>query len=297
MPNIPLNLCKGKPMNHGIYNPALPPVQIHGHRGARGLYPENTITAFTEALRLGVDALEMDVVISADGQVVVSHEAWMNPVFCTAPGGFRVTGDREKHNLYKMNYAEIARYDCGSLGNPEYPLQKTLPERKPLLSEVIAEMQLLIKKLQRPPVLYNIEIKTESPVGMFNPGPVEFVELVHREVKKAQLFQQVHLQSFDIAVLKEIKQRNIPVSLGLLVEEDVPLLQQLQNLGFLPDAYSPDFALVNRSLVKAVHNLGLRFIPWTVNEPGDLERMLTLGVDGIITDYPDRALPLSHKKQ
>src|SRR6218665_561037 len=87
---------------------------IHGHRGCRGLYPENTITAFIEAAKLGVDALEMDVVISGDGEVVVSHEAWMNPLFCTQPNGAPVENDPAKYNLYRMSYNRIRQYDCRS---------------------------------------------------------------------------------------------------------------------------------------------------------------------------------------
>ena len=155
-------------------------INIHGHRGARGLFPENTVAAFIEAVKMGVDTLELDVVISADNKVVVSHEPWMNELFCTKPDGTPVEKNAgQKYNLHKMTYAEIKSFDCGKRTNPGFPQQKAIPSYKPLLREVIEEVETFTKENKLPPVKYNIEIKSEQKDdGIFNPLPEIFVNLV-----------------------------------------------------------------------------------------------------------------------
>jgi len=164
-------------------------IEIHGHRGARGLFPENTITAFIEAVKLGVDYLEMDIVISKDNKVVVSHEAWMNSDFCTGPDGKEIEkSSQENYNLYKMNYSEIVRYDCGKRGNKEFPTQQSIPEHKPLLWEVVTKVDAFTNANNLPPVNFNIEIKSEMPdYNIFNPKPEIFVSLVLLELKKLHI--------------------------------------------------------------------------------------------------------------
>jgi glycerophosphoryl diester phosphodiesterase len=273
-------------------------IEIHGHRGARGYYPENTITSFIEAIKFGVDAIELDVVISKDLQVVVSHEAWMNDVFCTGPDGTEVEkNSQEKYNLYKMNYAEIAKYDCGKRGNPEFPLQEAEAERKPLLNEVITKTDSYSKENKLLPVKYNIEIKTEEGErdGVFNPGPKKFVELVLKEIKKYNIADRTNLQSFDIRVMNEIKKQEPKIRTALLVENTNGLEANMKKLDFIPDTYSPEFILVDEDLVQKVHEKNMKLIPWTVNEVKDMRKLIAMGVDGIITDYPDRAIDLIRK--
>jgi len=272
-------------------------IDIQGHRGARGLYPENTITSFIEAVNLGVNTLEMDVVISKDLQVVVSHEPWMNEIFCTRPDGKEVEANsKEKYNLYKMTYAEIATYDCGIRGNIEFPLQEAVSERKPLLSEVIEKVEAYISENGLPPVKYNIEIKSEEGGdGIFNPAPKKFVELVYAEVKKQNIIYRINLQSFDVRILQEIKKIDTSISISLLVENEDGFEINMKRLGFVPTTYSPDFNLVTEELVKSVRDKKMKLIPWTVNETKDMKRMIAMGVDGIITDYPDRAIDVVRK--
>ncbi|MGZ4091157.1 MAG: glycerophosphodiester phosphodiesterase family protein, partial [Bacteroidia bacterium] len=173
-------------------------IEIHGHRGARGLWPENTITGFIEAVKSGVDYLEMDVIISGDKKVVVSHEPWMNPDFCTDPAGKEIENSGEQLNLYKMSYAEIIRYDCGKKGNKEFPLQKAVPEYKPLLWEVVTKVDAFSKANHLPPVNYNIEIKSEIQHDeIYNPMPGIFVDLVYEEIKKLHIEARIILQSLD----------------------------------------------------------------------------------------------------
>ncbi|MES2678936.1 MAG: glycerophosphodiester phosphodiesterase family protein [Bacteroidota bacterium] len=268
-------------------------ITIQGHRGARGLFPENTLVAFLEAVKLGVGTLELDIVISADKQVVVSHEAWMNEDFCSGPDGKAIAaGSGKNFNLFKMTYAEIRQYDCGRRGNPEFPRQKKIPASKPLFTEVIAEVDRLTKNNQLPPVFFNIEIKTEAVEGLFNPDPGTFVDLVYTEVNRLQLRNRVSLQSFDLKILQQIKKRDSGIKTGLLTETAEPLSVHLEKLGFIPDVFSPEFSLVDQRLVEQAHQKNMPLITWTVNEAEDMKRLLSYGVDGIITDYPDVALAL-----
>jgi len=267
-------------------------IDIQGHRGARGLFPENTITSFIEAIKLGVDTLEMDVVISKDLQVVVSHEAWMNDMFCTRPDGKEVEANsKEKYNLYKMTYAEIAKYDCGIRGNKEFPLQKKLAEHKPLLSEVIRKVEAFTHENKLYSIKYNIEIKSEEGEdNLFNPEPKTFVELVYNEIEKHEIIDRTNLQSFDVGILQEIKKKDVTIQMALLVENEDGLEVNLKRLGFIPNTYSPDFYLVNDALVKQVHERNMKLTSWTVNEITDIKKIIALGVDGIISDYPDRVV-------
>ena len=153
---------------------------LQGHRGCRGLMPENTVPAFLKALDLGVTTLEMDVVISKDGQVVVSHDPYFNAAFSIAPDGKQVDKKEQKNLvLYQMNYADIKQYDVGSNGNPAYPEQQKLKAYKPLLSEVIEQAEAYRKARNLPSFSYNIEIKSEaSEYSKSQPEPAIFCDLV-----------------------------------------------------------------------------------------------------------------------
>ena len=269
-------------------------IEIQGHRGARGLFPENTITSFIEAVKMGVDTLEMDVVISTDLQVVVSHEAWMNEDFCLQPNGNAIEkNSREKYNLFKMNYAEIVKFDCGRNGNLHFPSQKAVSEHKPLLSEVFTRVENYLKENNLPKIKYNIEIKSDPyEDGLFNPDPKTFVTLLNIELKKTNFIERIIVQSFDFRVLKELRKTDPTIIISLLVENNDALQTNLNRLGFTPQIYAPDFILVNEILISELKKLCIKIIPWTVNEISDMEKLISLGVDGIITDFPDRAFKL-----
>ncbi len=274
--------------------PNIKAIDIQGHRGARGLYPENTITAFIEAIKLGVDTLELDVVISGDSQIVVSHEPWMNELFCTNPNGEEIEkNSEEKYNLYKMPYKEIVAFDCGKKKNPEFPFQKNVAEHKPLLSEVIRTTDNYTRSMNLPPIKFNIELKTEpGKDGIFNPEPETFVKLVYEEVQKLNIVHRSILQSFDIRILQQIRKKDKTIPISLLVEKNESLERNLEQLGFLPTIYGPEFTLVTEEMVQKLRKLNIKLIPWTVNEISDMKKLIALGVDGLITDYPDRAVAL-----
>lgn len=269
-----------------------PKFDLQGHRGARGLRPENSIPAFLFALDSGVTTLELDVVISKDKQVVVSHEPWMSAAICLQPDGAAITqGDDQKlFNMYQMNYTDIREFDCGSLGNERFPEQVKMRVSKPLLQDVIIAVEEHIKSYTQYEVDYNIEIKS-SPDGdkKFHPGVEEFSDLVYEVIDKYLPLERIVIQSFDFRVLKYWQKKYPGIRLAALVENNKSVETNLKNLGFTPAIYSPYYQLLKKEDVDYLHKRKIRVIPWTVNEENEMLSMRGLGVDGIITDYPDRA--------
>ncbi len=266
-------------------------LDIQGHRGCRGLMPENTIPAFIKAVSLGVTTLELDVVISKDGQVVVSHDLYLNPAICLSPDGKKIA---QKHDyaLYQMDYVQIAHCDCGSRQHPDFPKQATQKVPKPLLSQVIDTVEAYLKANNLPPIHYNIETKL-SPEGdgTLHPKPADFVDLLMAVLEDKNILPQANIQSFDVRTLQYAHQQYPQIPLALLVE-DQSATKNLQTLGFTPDIYSPYYKLVNPKLMAYARHQGMKVIPWTVNQPEDIQKMLSLRVDGIISDYPDRVINL-----
>lgn len=263
---------------------------IQGHRGCRGLMPENSIAGFLKALDLGVTTLELDVVISRDSQVLVSHEPWLSSIICKSPTGEDIpVGSERAWNLYQMNYEEIKNCDCGQRRNPRFPDQTLTFSYKPLLSDVFESVEAYLLEKNIPPVSYNIETKSEpSRDEIFHPRPEEFTKLVLEVIEENGLENRVMIQSFDPRTLQFAKRLAPDIRLVLLVEGEESPEARLEELGFVPDIYSPEYVLVTDSLRAWTSEKGMKLIPWTVNEPVDMKRMIGIGVDGIITDFPDR---------
>jgi glycerophosphoryl diester phosphodiesterase len=267
---------------------------LQGHRGCRGLLPENSIPAFIKAVELGVTTLELDVVITRDKKVVVSHEPWMSEVICLQPDGQPVPpNSMQQFNIYQMAYDTVKMYDCGSRFHPRFTQQMRQPVYKPLLSEVIDTVESFIRINHLPAVLYNIETKCQ-PLGdnVFHPEPAAFVDLVYEVLKEKNVLSKVSIQSFDVRTLQVMQKKDSAVPLVLLVENPLGLDANLEKLGFIPSVFSPFYLLVTPELVKAVHEKGMKIIPWTVNDQRDIGIILDMGVDGLITDYPDIAKSL-----
>lgn len=279
----------------------LPKFDVQGHRGARGLKPENTVPAFLTALDYGVTTLELDVVITKDKQVVVSHEPWMNFAVCTAPDGQSIKEkDEKKFNIYELTYEQVKQFDCGSIGNPRFPEQEKIKIFKPLLSDVIVAAENHIKSFTKYEVDYNIEIKSEKELdGTFQPSPEEFSDLVYSLIDQYLPLSRVVIQSFDFRVLKYWHTKYPDVRLAALVENEKGAEENLKDLGFTPSIYSPYFKLLTKGIVKDLRAKvvtsnekklqKMRVIPWTVNEESDMLAIKGMGVDGFITDYPNRA--------
>ena len=264
---------------------------FQGHRGARGLMPENSIQGFIEAMQYeGLTTLEMDVVVTADHQVLVSHEPWFNPVICRERTGAELTEkDVARRPIYRMTYIEIQKYDCGGKGHPDFPNQKKRVTAKPSLEQVfnITKQRILPGAARKAP-RYNIEAKCKPEWDdSLTPPPAVFAEILAEEIFKAGLQNQVTVQSFDPRFLVEFRKIAPAVPVALLVEDDRPLDEHLKTLGFVPNVYSPDHRLVNPELVKKCREKKMKIIPWTVNSVAEANRLIRMGVDGLISDYPN----------
>lgn len=262
-----------------------------GHRGCRGLMPENTIPAMINAIDLGVTTLELDVVITKDKKVILSHEPWFGREITTKPDGTYM-GEKEerRYNIYWMTYEETQTFDVGMKPHPRFPKQQKMKATKPLLSAVIDSVNKAMMTRRRPPLYYNIETKSNPEGdGVFHPKPDEFVELLMGVIKEKGIEDHVIIQSFDFRTLQYLHVKYPAIKTAMLVEDfdKKPLEEQIMKLGFTASIYSPHFSLVNEALIKQCHAKGMKLIPWTVNDKAKIAELKKMGVDGIITDYPD----------
>lgn len=262
-----------------------------GHRGCRGLLPENTIPAMINAIGMGVTTLEMDVVITKDKKVILSHEQWFGQEITTKPdGSFMKELEERKFNIYWMTYEQTKTFDVGMKPHPRFPQQQKMKVTKPLLSEVIDSVKEYMMMARRPMPFYNIETKTNPEFdGVFHPKPEEFVELLMAVIKEKQIEEQVIIQSFDFRTLQYLHQNYPHIKTAMLIEDfdKRTLDEQIKALGFVPTIYSPAFVHVNEKLVKSCHSQHMKIIPWTVNTKEKIAELKAMGVDGIISDYPN----------
>ena len=262
-----------------------------GHRGCRGLMPENTVPAMLKALELGVTTLEMDAHITRDAQVIISHDPFFNHDITTKPDGGYLTEKEEKNYvLYKMDYAETQQYDVGLKPYPRFPRQQKLAVHKPLLADLIDSTEQYCKTHNRALPFYNIETKSQPATdNTYHPAPEEFVKLLMQVIHSKKIDARVIIQSFDPRTLQIIHQKYTGIKTALLIEgfDKRTLNEQLDQLGFIPSIYSPEYSLVNDELLKQCHLRHIKVIPWTVNDKRTIERLKEMGADGVITDYPD----------
>jgi glycerophosphoryl diester phosphodiesterase len=259
-----------------------------GHRGTRGLYPENTTQGMIEALKYqDISTLELDVVISKDGEVVVSHEPWMNPDICVTASGDEV--EAKVDNFYKMTYEKIKSYDCGSKYYPDYPRQQKVVEHKPRLLDLINTVDQEVAGFRALPN-YFIEIKStkKQEKDGYQPSVAEFMEKVIAVLEKSSLTpERTYIISLDWRTLQYIHKKRPTwktVALGTL-----PLSAKgvIKRLGFTPTVYAPFYPIFPKIVINSFHKKGIKIIPWTVNKTKDMQKLVDRGVDGIITDYPD----------
>jgi glycerophosphoryl diester phosphodiesterase len=276
-----------------ISGDTMPDIQFdtQGHRGCRGLMPENTIPAMINALDLGVTTLEMDAVITKDNKVVMSHEPFFNHEITSKPDGSYVTEPEEKSlNIFLMTYDEVKKYDVGIKPHPRFPKQKKMNVVKPLLSDLLDSVQNYVASHKRPLPYFNIETKTTPATdNVYHPEPAKFVETLMSVIKEKRIQERVIIQSFDLRTLQYLHDKYPSVKTAMLIEDydKRGLKDQLKALGFLPTIYSPEYSLVTEDLVKSCHGQKIKVIPWTVNDKVTMDKLKALGVDGIISDYPD----------
>jgi len=285
---------------------------LEAHRGGRGLRPENTLAAFSFALATGVTTLEMDLAVTQDGVLVISHDPHLNPDLVRAPDGAWLAGKGPP--IDTLTLAELKRYDIGRL-NPQSAYARQFPEQRgedgerfPTLAEVFA----LVKAHSRP-VRFNLETKITPGSSGDTVDPVTFARMTVDAIRKAGLAGDAMIQSFDWRTLIAAKKLAPDIETVCLTietagndtvqrsaESPSPWLAGLSPRyydGSLPrtvDAagcgtWSPFWRNVTAANVAESHALGLRVLPWTVNDPWDMARLIDMKVDGVITDYPDRA--------
>jgi len=303
------------------------PFDLQGHRGARGLRPENTIEAFAHAVSIGVTTLELDTAVTRDGVVVVSHDSELNPDITRDPSGQWLT--KTGPAIHSLTFAELQGYDVGRT-RPGSVYARRFPEQVARDGERIprlADLFSLVERSGNAEVRFNIETKLDPRTPDVTPKPQDFAEAVVAEIFRAGMEERSTIQSFDWSTLKVVKRiaagietvclttqqgsdDNIGAGrpgpsawLGGLDAHDfggsVPKLVKAAGAGI----WSPDLADLSPAAVAESHELGLVVIPWTANDPEDMARLIDMGVDGLISDRPDvlrrilfergRALPVA----
>jgi glycerophosphoryl diester phosphodiesterase len=286
---------------------------LQGHRGARGLLPENTLPAFERALRIGVTTLEMDAAVTADGVVVVSHDPVLNPDMVRGPDGQWIT---EPLVIRNLTHAQLQAYDVGRL-RPGSNYARTFSHQEPVdgtRMPTLASVFDLVKRLGADQVQFDIETKIDlrNPANTLEPEP--FVQALLKVIREAGVEDRVMIQSFDWRTLQVVKTAAPKIRTVYLTTQtsrgsnlDSPVATAgftLARHGSVPamvkaaggHVWSPNFPALTADLVKQGQALGLKVIPWTVNDEADIERVLSFGVDGIISDYPDRVRAVMQRR-
>lgn len=300
---------------------AIPSIfDFEAHRGGRDARPENTLVSFAYAMELGVTTLEMDMQMTKDGQLVISHNPFMNPTLAKGPDGKYVPAG--KYDIRTMTLAEVKQFDVGTM-NPaagEYyeghgKTQISVPGTKmPTLEEVFE----LANAYGNTKVMFNIETKSYAdknfPEAKNNPDPAVFVKKFYEVVKKYNMQDRVMLQSFDWRTLKEMRKLDPKITLVALTCEQPSWGRDSQcrqpgEKGASPwmagldiddfkgdyvkaakaigaDVVSPYWEELSHELVAEAHDLGMKVVPWTVNNPAKMNMLLDMGVDGMISDKP-----------
>lgn len=261
------------------------------HRGGRGLMPENTIPAMLKAVDLGVNTLEMDIVFTKDNIALVSHEPFFNHEITTKPDGKYIDeADERNFNIYNMSFAETQGYDVGMKPHPKFPQQQKIKVTKPALAALIDSVENYTSKNKLPAMQYNIETKTMPATdNIFHPAPGAFVDMLMKVIREKHIQRRVIIQSFDMRTLQYLHKKYPGMKTALLIDaaDHNSFRKQLTDLGFEPTIYSPDQALVTANLITACHEKNIKIIPWTINDKAKIESLKAMGVDGVITDYPN----------
>ena len=260
-----------------------PKLLVHGHRGARARRPENTIPAFQYAIEQGVDALEMDMAVTKDNVIVISHDPILEGPVCTGPA--------PKAVIHELTLAEVRQWDCGAVQNPRFATQQTIPgTRMPTLDEVF-------QLAGRGSFDYNIETKSFPDKPEYTPPPEEFARMVLDKIRKHKLEKRIILQSFDFRTLIAMRKLAPEIRLSALTETDRRDFTAIAGDAGKAEIVSPEFHLVTVAKVEAAHQAGLEVVPWTANTPADWDRLIQAKVDAIITDDPAELIAYLKKRR
>ncbi len=247
-------------------------ILVHGHRGARARRPENTIPAFEYAIHAGVDALEMDVAVTKDNVLVISHDPHISAQICTGP--------RPGVAIHELTRAQLREYDCGTLRNPHFPEQQPAPGTPiPTLDEVLALSS-------QGDFLFNIETKSFPQHPELTPPPQEFARMLLASIRRHHLEKRVIVQSFDFRTLIAMKKLAPEMQLSALWEGGPRSFVDIAKEAGGTPIVSPIYKIVTPERVAEAHAAGVQVVPWTVDTPPDWDRMIDAKVDAIITDDP-----------
>ncbi len=247
-------------------------ILVHGHRGARALRPENTLPAFQYAIAQGVDALEMDMAVTKDDVIVISHDPILEPPVCSGPQPSAVIRQR--------TLAEVRQWDCGAIRNPRFPTQQTVPRtRMPTLDDVF-------NLAPQGRFDYNIETKSFPDKPEYTPPPEIFARMVLDKIREHRLEPRIILQSFDFRTLIAMRKLAPRIRLSALTQTDQRDFAAIAADAAKAEIVSPEFHLVTPAKVAAAHKAGLQVVPWTANTEADWDRLIEAKVDAIITDDP-----------
>ena len=267
-----------------------PKFSAEAHRGGRGLWPENSIIAMENAMKIdGITTLEMDTHITKDGKVVVTHDDYLSPSFMLTPEGKEIPAtDAKRYPVFQMNYNDLKQFDLGTKPLAGFPNQQKIRTNIPLLANLIDAVQKDINKNKTKQFFYNIETKCDAKGdGITNPEPAVFVELLMDVLKKKKIMPYVVIQSFDKRTIQLIHDKYPDVKTSFLVANKKTYEENIADLGYKPFILSPVLQMVNEELIIKAHADGVKVIPWTANKIEEMNALRALGVDGIISDYPD----------
>jgi glycerophosphoryl diester phosphodiesterase len=247
-------------------------ILVHGHRGARARFPENTLPAFEYAIQQGVDALEMDMAVTKDNVIVISHDPILQGPVCT--------GAKKSAVIHELTLAEVRQWDCGAVQNPRFPTQKTVPgTRMPTLDDVF-------QLAGRGKFDYNIETKSFPDQPQYTPAPDVFARMVLEKIRHYKLEQRIILQSFDFRTLVAMRKLAPEIRLSALIEKDPRDFTEIVKEAGNAEIISPEFHLVTPAKVAAAHAAGIQVVPWTADTPKDWDMLVQAKVDAIISDDP-----------
>jgi glycerophosphoryl diester phosphodiesterase len=261
-----------------------------------GLMPENTLAAMLNSVDLGVNTLEMDLVVTKDGKVILSHDLYFHHRYSTRPDGSSIKKGEPKEYIWTMPYDSVLKYDVGAKYNEDWPEKKCMPAVKQLASEVIASVEDYTRKKGLKPMKYNIEIKSDFDgdggiEGIHWPDYKTFVDYCAPVLQKCGLGDRLIIQSFDPRALNYLHEKYPEFTLSYLIRDyDVDFEKFMAALDFTPEWLSPPHDIVTAEFLAEAWDRGMKVVSWTVDDPQEMKRLIDLKIEGIITNYPDRLL-------